>query len=63
MYLRGTAMSTTPAKEKALPIMARVPNTTTVKAMLSADKKQGKRFRSAKKLFEDLGIQRSCAIT
>ena len=56
MYLRGTAMSTTPAKEKALPIMARVPNTTTVKAIQSVDKKQGKRFRSAKKLFEDLGV-------
>jgi hypothetical protein len=34
----------------------RVPNATTVKAMQSADKKQGKRFRSSKALFEDLGI-------
>ena len=49
-------MSTTPAKEKVLPIMARVPNTTTVKAMQSVDKKQGKRFRSAKKLFADLDV-------
>ncbi len=44
------------AAEKALPFEVRVPNATTVKAMSSADKKQGKRFRSAKALFEDLGI-------
>jgi len=44
------------ATEKALPFEVRVPNATTVKAMQSADKKQGKRFRSAKELFEDLGI-------
>ena len=49
-------MSTKSANQKALPIVARVPNTTTVKAMQSADKKQGKRFRSAEKLFEDLGV-------
>jgi DNA-damage-inducible protein J len=44
------------AAENALPFEVRVPNATTVKAMQSADKKQGKRFRSAKVLFEDLGI-------
>jgi antitoxin component of RelBE/YafQ-DinJ toxin-antitoxin module len=49
-----------PAKlvtEKALPFEVRVPNTTTVKALRSADKKQGKRFRLAKKLFEELSVQ------
>jgi DNA-damage-inducible protein J len=44
------------AKEKALPFKVCVPNTTTVKAMQSADKKRGKRFRSAKELFKDLGV-------
>jgi DNA-damage-inducible protein J len=44
------------ATEKALPFEVRVPNATTVKAMQSADKKRGKRFRSANELFEDLGI-------
>jgi DNA-damage-inducible protein J len=44
------------ATEKALPFEVRVPNASTVKAMKSTDKKQGKRFRSAKELFEDLGI-------
>jgi hypothetical protein len=33
-----------------------IPTATTVKAMRSAEKKQGKRFRSPKALFEDLGI-------
>jgi DNA-damage-inducible protein J len=42
--------------EKALPFEVRVPNPTTVKAMQSAEKKRGKRFRSPKALFEDLGI-------
>jgi DNA-damage-inducible protein J len=42
--------------EKALPFDVRVPNAKTVKAMQATDKKQGKRFRSAKDLFEDLGI-------
>jgi DNA-damage-inducible protein J len=42
--------------EEALSFEVRVPNTTTVKAMQSADKKQGKRFRSSKALLEDLGI-------
>jgi antitoxin component of RelBE/YafQ-DinJ toxin-antitoxin module len=49
-------MPTKLATKKAPPVEARVPNTTTVKAMQSADKKQGKRFRSAKKLFENLGM-------
>ena len=44
------------AAEKALPFEVRVPNATTVKAMRSADKKTGKRFRSTKALFKDLGI-------
>jgi DNA-damage-inducible protein J len=44
------------AAEKALPFEVRVPNITTVKAMQSADKKQGKRFQSPEALFEDLGI-------
>jgi DNA-damage-inducible protein J len=44
------------AAEKALPFEVRLPNATTVNAMKSADKKQGKRFRSAEALFEDLGI-------
>ncbi len=44
------------AAEKALPFDVRVPNATTVKAMKSADKKRGKRFRSARQLFEDLGV-------
>jgi DNA-damage-inducible protein J len=44
------------AAEKALPFEVRVPNITTVKAMQSAEKKQGKRFRSPKTLFEDLGV-------
>lgn len=44
------------AEEKALPFEVRVPNATTVKAMQSADRKQGKRFRSAEALLKDLGV-------
>jgi DNA-damage-inducible protein J len=44
------------AAEKALPFEARVPNARTAKAMQAADKKQGKRFRSARAAFEDMGI-------
>jgi DNA-damage-inducible protein J len=44
------------AAEKALPFEVRVPNAATVKAMQSADRREGKRFRSAEALFEDLGI-------
>lgn len=39
------------AAEKALPFEVRVPNAATVKAMQSANKKEGKRFRSAEALF------------
>ncbi len=35
------------AAEEALPFEVRVPNATTVKAMQAADRKEGKRFRSA----------------
>ncbi len=44
------------AAEKALPFEVRVPNATTVKAMQAADRRQGKRFKTAAALFEDLGI-------
>ena len=44
------------AAEKALPFEVRVPNATTVKAMQAADRRQGKRFKTADALFEDLGI-------
>jgi DNA-damage-inducible protein J len=44
------------ATEKALPFQVRVPNAATVKAMQAADQGKGKRFKSAKALFEDLGI-------
>ena len=44
------------AAEKALPFEVRVPNAATVRAMRSADKKEGKRFRSSDALFEDLGV-------
>jgi DNA-damage-inducible protein J len=43
------------ADEKALPFEVRVPNSTTVKAMQAADRKKGKRFRSAEAAFKDLG--------
>jgi len=42
--------------EKALPFEVRVPNATTVKAMRDADKKKGKRFRTAEAALKDLGI-------
>jgi len=44
------------AAEKALPFKVRVPNAVTLKAMQAADKRKGKRFRSARELFRDLGI-------
>ena len=40
------------AAEEALPFEVRVPNATMVKAMQSADKKEGKRFRSTEALLE-----------
>jgi DNA-damage-inducible protein J len=42
--------------EKALPFEIRIPNAATVKAIRSAGKNQGKRFRTVKALFQDLGI-------
>jgi DNA-damage-inducible protein J len=44
------------AAEKALPFEVRVPNATTVKAMEAADRREGKRHRSAEALLKDLGI-------
>ena len=44
------------AAEKALPFDVKVPNATTVKAMRAADKRKGKRLKSAGALFKDLGI-------
>lgn len=44
------------ADEKALPFEVRVPNLTTVKAMRAADRKKGKRFRSAEAALKELGI-------
>jgi DNA-damage-inducible protein J len=44
------------AAEKALPFEVKVPNTITVKAMQAADRRRGKRFKSANALFKDLGI-------
>lgn len=43
------------AAEKALPFDVKVPNSTTVKAMRAADRRQGKRYKSADDLFNDLG--------
>jgi DNA-damage-inducible protein J len=44
------------AAEKALPFEVKVPNATTLKAMEAADRREGKRYRSAAALFKDLGI-------
>lgn len=44
------------AAEKALPFEVKVPNATTVKAMRAADKGEGKRYKSAEDLLDDLGI-------
>jgi DNA-damage-inducible protein J len=44
------------AAEKALPFEVKVPNETTVMAMKSADRREGKRFKTAGALFKDLGI-------
>ena len=44
------------AAEKALPFQVKVPNTRTVRAMQAADRGEGKRFKSARALFKDLGI-------
>jgi len=42
--------------EKALPFEVKVPNATSAKAMLAADRGEGKRYRSAAALLKDLGI-------
>ncbi len=44
------------AAEKALPFEAKVPNSTTVKAMRAAHQGKGKRVKSARELFTDLDI-------
>ena len=44
------------AAEKALSFEVRVPNATTVKAMESLDRGEGKRFKSADDLFRDQDI-------
>jgi len=44
------------AAEKALPFEVRVPNAATVKAMRTADRGKGKRYRSAQALLKELGI-------
>jgi DNA-damage-inducible protein J len=44
------------AVQKALPFEVKVPNAKTAKAMREADRKKGKRFKSAAAVFEDLGI-------
>lgn len=44
------------AAEKALPFEVKVPNPTTVKAMKAANRRRGKRFKTAAALFKDLGI-------
>jgi len=44
------------AAERALPFEVKVPNPTTVKAMKAANRRRGKRFKTASALFKDLGI-------
>ena len=44
------------AAEKALPFDVKVPNAATVKAMRAAGQGKGKRLKSTKTLFKDLGI-------
>jgi DNA-damage-inducible protein J len=44
------------AKEKALPFEVRVPNAVTVRAMKEADKKKGKRYKTAEEAFKALGL-------
>ena len=43
------------AEEKRLPFAVQVPNAVTRKAMKELDEGKGKRFASAKELFEDIG--------
>lgn len=44
------------AAENALPFEVRVPNPTTVRAMKAAERRRGKRFKTATALFKDLKI-------
>jgi DNA-damage-inducible protein J len=44
------------AAEDALPFDVRVPNPATIKALLAADRREGRRFSSAEALLKDLGI-------
>ncbi len=44
------------AAEKALPFDVKVPNATTRRAMAAADRGKGKRHKSSRALFKDLGI-------
>ena len=44
------------AAEKALPFDVKLPNAATVKAMRAAGQGKGKRMKSTKALFKDLGI-------
>jgi len=44
------------AAEQALPFAVKVPNATTVKAMQEADRRAGKRHKTAAAAFKDLGI-------
>jgi len=44
------------AAEKALPFEVRVPNAVTMKAMRAADRGEGKLYKSAEALMQDLGI-------
>ena len=46
------------ADEKALPFDVRVPNATTVRAMRMADRKKGKRFRSADAALKDIALHK-----
>jgi len=44
------------AAESALPFDVKVPNPTTVKALQTANRREGKRFESPSALFKDLDI-------
>ena len=44
------------AAERALPFEVKVANSTTVKAMKTANRRRGKRFKTASTLSKDLGI-------
>ncbi|ABS63490.1 addiction module antitoxin, RelB/DinJ family [Parvibaculum lavamentivorans DS-1] len=44
------------ADEKRLPFDVKVPNATTAKAIEQLEKGKGKKFTSAKELFDDMGL-------